>query len=175
MDDLKSLVADILKAREALNTGGVQDYRAGYNTSLPGGSGFITIPNLPIYAFLAPLAVFAAYMAREHLESLGYTVKGIVSSRIRRRVDDEAIACYNALLKRLEARGLYKMPWETPREFLKKARNAGIPEDLVSGLEAATRAVEAVLYSRDGVPREEDLASCWIAARPGVKRGLWRR
>ena len=170
VDDLKSIVSDLLRAREALRTGVTRDTGVYYNSSIPSiGAGSLTLPSLPFYAFLIPLAVFAAYMAREHLESLGYMAKGVLASRVRRRSVDEAIACYNSLLKRLEARGVYKMPWETPREFLEKARRSGVPEDLVHGLEAATRAVETSLYSRDGRPLKEDLDACWRSARPGFK------
>ena len=170
VDDLKSIVSDILRAREALKTGVTRDTRVYYNSSIPSiGVGSLTLPSLPFYAFLAPLAVFAAYMAREYLESLGYMAKGLLASRVRRRTVDEAVACYNSLLKRLEARGVYKMPWETPREFLEKARRSGVPEDLVYGLEAATRAVEASLYSRDRRPLDEDLEACWRSARPGFR------
>ncbi|MEB3787758.1 MAG: DUF4129 domain-containing protein [Desulfurococcales archaeon] len=170
VDDLKSIVSDILRAREALKTGVTRDAGVSYNSSIPSiGVGSLTLPSLPFYAFLAPLAVFAAYMAREYLESLGYMAKGALASRVRRRSVDEAVACYNSLLKRLEAKGVYKMPWETPREFLEKVRRSGVSEDLVYGLEAATRAVEASLYSRDGRPLEEDLDACWRSARPSFR------
>ncbi|MCE4601902.1 MAG: DUF4129 domain-containing protein, partial [Desulfurococcales archaeon] len=166
LSDFRDLLREVAGVRERINA------TLNIQATKPPSIGGVTLggtqplglgmPSLNPWLLAAPILVFAAYMARDTLSVIWAMARGLLARRVRVGAP-EPVLCYEAALRAAERRGLYKLPSETPREFLERARRALDPVE-ARGLEEATRVYEEYKYGGVG-PGRAELDMCWRRVR----------
>jgi hypothetical protein len=122
----------------------------------PGGAGVRASYGLEAFALFS--ALLGVQVAREKIGPVARLVALIRYSRRGGSGAARAVACYEAVSKLLEYRGLGRRPGETPREYLARVAGELGPEE-ARVLEAATTSLEQALY-RGSEPDPRLLDEC---------------